>query len=174
MDPRYPIGKFQPEENLNDERRRVLIDQIAELPAKLRAAVMTLNEKQLDTPYREGGWTVRQVVHHVADSHLNAYCRFKLAVTEKEPTIKPYDQERWAETADARTLPPSVSLTLLDGLHARWVALLRSMSKPDFLRVLHHPELGTVSLERYLGLYAWHGRHHTAHVTELKQRMGWK
>ena len=174
MDPRYPIGKFQWEENLNDERRRVLIDQIAETPAKMRAAVTGLNEKQIDTPYREGGWTVRQVVHHLADSHMNAYIRFKLAVTEKEPTIKPYDQERWAETADSQTLPPSVSLALLESLHTRWVVLLRSMSKQDFLRILHHPELGTVSLERYLGLYAWHGRHHTAHITELRQRMGWK
>jgi uncharacterized damage-inducible protein DinB len=172
MDPRYPVGKYTPEENLSEARRNELIGQIAEAPAKLRAAVQGLDEKQLATPYREGGWTVRQVAHHVADSHLNAFIRFKLAVTEDFPTIKPYDQKLWAETADARG-PVEPSLTLVESLHARWVELLRSLSGGDFKRKLNHPEMGPVALERYLGMYAWHGRHHVAHITSLRERMKW-
>jgi uncharacterized damage-inducible protein DinB len=173
-DLRYPIGRFVWEENLNDERRRELIEQIAELPVKVRAAVAGLLEKQLDTPYREGGWTVRQLVHHVADSHLNAYVRFKLAMTENEPTIKTYEQQLWAETPDAKTASAELSLKLLDGLHDRWAMLLRSMSSADFSRQFTHPEHGKMTLERLLGLYAWHGRHHTAHITGLREREGWK
>ncbi len=173
MDPRYPVGKFVPEENLSDARRSELIAQIAEAPAKLRAALKGLNEKQLDTPYREGGWSVRQVAHHLPDSHMNAYVRFKLALTEDFPTIKTYDQKLWAETADAKG-PVEPSVELLDSLHQRWVALLKSMSAADYKRKLNHPELGEVVLEKYLGMYAWHGRHHVAHVTALRERMGWK
>jgi DinB superfamily len=172
MDPRYPVGKFVPEENLSDARRNELIGEIAEAPAKLRTAVQGLEAKQLDTPYREGGWTVRQVVHHLPDSHLNAYVRFKLALTEDFPTIKPYNEKLWAETADTRG-PVEPSLSLLESLHARWVALLESMSGGDFQRKLNHPELGAVTLERYLGVYAWHGRHHVSHITSLRERMNW-
>lgn len=174
MDLRYPVGEFQWEENFTDDRRRELIGQIAEAPAKLRAAVAGLSDEQLNTPYRDGGWTVRQVAHHLPDSHLNAYVRFKLALTEDEPTIKPYDQELWAKLPDAKTAPIEPSLMLLESLHQRWVTLLKSLSAADFKRKLKHPELGEVTLERYLGLYAWHGRHHVAHITSLRERMGWK
>jgi uncharacterized damage-inducible protein DinB len=172
-DLRYPIGRLQPEENLSDERRREMIAQIEETPAKFRAAVKGLSAKQLDTPYREGGWTVRQVVHHVADSHLNAYARFKLALTEDVPTIKPYEQERWAETVDGRTAPVEVSLALIEALHSRWVMFLKSMSAADFARKFNHPEMGQLTVERLLGIYSWHGRHHTAHITGLRDRNGW-
>jgi uncharacterized damage-inducible protein DinB len=151
-----------------------MIEQIAETPAKVRAAVEGFTEQQLDTPYREGGWTVRQVVHHLADSHMNAYVRFKLALTEDEPTIKTYEQDRWADTVDSRTAPAEISLLLLDGLHDRWAMLLRSLSAADFARKFTHPEHGKMTLERLLGLYAWHGRHHTAHITGLRDRKGWK
>jgi uncharacterized damage-inducible protein DinB len=173
-DLRYPIGNFQWEDGLSEARRREMIDQIAETPAKVRAAVEGFSEQQFSTPYREGGWTVRQVVHHLADSHLNAYVRFKLAITEDEPTIKTYEQQLWAETSDARTAPAEISLTLLDALHQRWALLLRSMRAADFSRKFIHPEHGKMTLERLLGLYAWHGRHHTAHITGLRERMGWK
>lgn len=172
-DPKYPIGKFQWEENLTDARRRELIEQIAATPANIRAAVKGFDEKKFDTSYREGGWTVRQLVHHVADSHMNAYVRFKLALTEDEPTIKTYQQDRWAETIDSQTAAPEVSLSLLDGIHHRWAMLLRAMSTTDFARKFNHPEHGKMSLERLLGLYAWHGRHHTAHITELRKCSGW-
>ena len=174
VDLRYPIGKFQWEDNLTEARRGELIGQIAETPAKVRAAVAGFTEQQFDTPYREGGWTVRQVVHHLADSHMNAYVRFKLAMTEEEPTIKTYEQQLWAETPDAKTAPADISLTLLDSLHQRWSVLLRSMSGTDFNRKFTHPEHGKITLERLLGLYAWHGRHHTAHITGLRERKGWK
>ncbi len=173
MDARYPVGKFTWEENFSDDRRRELIGQIAEAPAKLRAAVNGLDEKKLDTPYREGGWTLRQVAHHLPESHMNAYIRFKLALTEDFPTIKPYDQELWAKTPDAKA-PIDASVSLLESLHTRWVTLLKGMSAADYKRKLNHPELGEVTLERYLGLYAWHGRHHVAHITSLRERMGWK
>jgi hypothetical protein len=173
QDLKYPIGKFQGEEGLSEARRREMIEQIAETPAKVRAAVAGFTEQQYDTPYREGGWTVRQLVHHLADSHMNAYIRFKLALTEDEPTIKTYEQERWAETVDARTAPAEISLLLLDGLHHRWAMLLRAMNPADFARKFHHLEHGKMTLERLLALYAWHGRHHTAHVAGLRERMKW-
>jgi hypothetical protein len=140
----------------------------------LRAAIAGLNEEQLNTPYRDGGWTVRQVIHHVPESHMNAYIRFKLALTESEPTIKPYDEAAWAETADVRDTPIEVSLELLDNLHKRWVVLHKSMSEADFLKEFRHPELGVVPLEKNLALYAWHGKHHTAHITSLRERKLWQ
>ena len=173
-DLRYPIGTFKIESDaFTDEERRGLIDQIAETPAKLREALKGLSEEQLETPYRPGGWTVRQVVHHVPDSHLNSYVRFKLALTEDEPTIKPYDEAQWAVLADSRITPVEVSLNLLESLHERWVALLRSLAPADFARTFRHPELGVVSLNKNVALYAWHGRHHVAHITSLRERMGW-
>ena len=172
-DLRYPIGKFQWQENLTDEQRRSMIEQIAELPGKVRAAVAGLSEQQLDTPYREGGWTVRQVIHHLADSHLNAFVRFKLALTEDVPTVKTYQQQLWAELVDARTAPVEPSLAMLEGLHQRWVIMLRQMSAADFARQFQHPEHGVMKLERLLGMYAWHGRHHVAHITSLCERMNW-
>jgi hypothetical protein len=174
-DPRYPVGTFvPPAAPLSPEQREVLIREIEDAPAKLRAAVGGLSEAQLDTPYREGGWTVRQVVHHVPDSHVNSYVRFRLAVTEDEPTIRPYMEDRWAELPDARTAPVELSLTLLETLHRRWTILLRSFDEAQWRRTFRHPDLGTVSLERNLALYAWHGRHHVAHVTSLRGRMGWE
>jgi uncharacterized damage-inducible protein DinB len=172
-DERYPVGKFQRQEKLTSAERRALIDQIVAAPARMREAVAGLDERQLATPYREGGWTVRQVVHHVPDSHLNAYIRFKLALTEEMPTIKPYDQAQWAELADARESPVETSLKLLESLHDRWVRLLRSMSDADFSRRLMHPENGPMTLDNVLALYGWHGQHHTAHITSLRQRKGW-
>jgi DinB superfamily len=140
----------------------------------LRAVIAGLNEEQLNTPYRDRGWTVRQVIHHVPESHMNAYIRFKLALTENEPTIKPYDETAWAETADVRETPLEVSLVLLENLHKRWVVLLQSMSDADFSKQFRHPELGVVPLEKNLALYAWHGKHHTAHITSLRERMQWR
>lgn len=173
MDLRYPIGPFEWKGGITDEERRDLIGAIEETPMRLRTAVEELTDEQLDTPYRPGGWTVRQVVHHVPDSHLNAYLRFKLALTEDEPTVKTYDEKRWAELADARSLPVEVSLSLLDTLHQRFVTLMRSLRPADFARTFRHPELGTVSLDRQIALYAWHGHHHVAHITSLRERMGW-
>lgn len=173
-DPRYPIGPFQYDGVATPEARTRRIAEIAEAPRSLRAAVTGLTPKQWDTPYREGGWTVRQVVHHVPDSHLNAYVRFKLALTEDTPTIKPYDQERWAELADTRTVAPEVSLSLLEAVHQRWVALLKSMTPADWQRTYHHPEYHRrIPLDEVLAMYAWHGRHHVAHITSLRQREGW-
>jgi uncharacterized damage-inducible protein DinB len=174
MDPRYPIGKFEWKEKLSDEERRYSIEEIESTPAKFRGAVQQLTPKQLDTPYREGGWTVRQLIHHLADSHLNSYVRFKLALTEDQPAIKGYDEKLWAELADTRDTPVETSLTLLDALHQRWVALLRAMKPADFARAFRHPDRGPVSLDTAVAMYAWHGRHHTAHVTALRDRMGWK
>ena len=174
VDLRYPVGKFERRDRFTAAERRPLIDQIAEAPARLRQAVASLEESQLDTPYRDGGWTVRQVAHHIPDSHLNAYIRFKLALTEDSPTIKPYDEARWAELADSRDTPVETSLTMLEALHDRWVRLMRAMSDADFGRTLQHPEhAGTMTLDSMLGLYAWHGRHHVAHITSLRDRMGW-
>ena len=172
-DLRYPIGKFHFDGPLAEEQKQTALDDIAGTPAKLRAAVNGLSEAQLDTPYRPGGWTVRQVVHHVPDSHLNSYVRFKLALTEDEPTIKPYAEDRWAELADSKSTPIAVSLTLLDSLHERWVGLLRSLTPEEWKRTFRHPEMGAITLEKTLALYAWHGRHHVAHVTELRKRMSW-
>jgi uncharacterized damage-inducible protein DinB len=173
-DLRYPIGPFQLQGEVTESRRQGWIAEIAAAPAGLRAAVAGLDEGQLETPYRPEGWTVRQVVHHLPDSHLNAYTRFKLALTEDHPTIKPYEEARWAELADGRSGPIEVSLALLDALHARWVLLLRSLGPEDFARTYRHPEYGTTfELDQVLALYAWHGRHHTAHITALCRRMGW-
>jgi uncharacterized damage-inducible protein DinB len=173
-DIQYPIGKFQLPEKVSDQDRHLFIQQIEEAPTKLRSALADLNQEQLDTPYREGGWTVQQVVHHLADSHMNAFVRFKLAMTEDQPAIKTYSQERWAELSDAKTAPTETSLALLEFLHKRFVALLRSMSAADFACTMNHPEQGIVNLDRYLSLYAWHGRHHVAHITSLRERKGWK
>lgn len=172
-DIRYPIGRFEAPDELSAEACSALIGQIERAPADLRSSVRGLDDTQLDTPYRDGGWTVRQVVHHLADSHMNAYLRHKLAVTEHEPTIKPYEEKLWAELSDAAGMPIGVSLTLLDALHARWVVFLRSLEGPQFKRRFRHPELGVVPLERNIALYAWHGRHHTAHITALRERKGW-
>jgi len=174
MDLRYPIGQFKYEGELSDEQRSRAIREIAEAPGKVRAAVQGLSEEQLNTPYRPEGWTVRQVVHHLPDSHLQAYTRFKLGLTEEEPTVKPYDEVRWANLADTRDTPVDVSLGLLDFLHRRWVILLASLRPQDFARRFLHPELGAMTLDKNLALYAWHGRHHTAHITSLRERMGWR
>lgn len=173
MDPRYPIGKYEQPKDVTPALRQQAIEAIAVTPAKFRAAVKGLNDSQLDAPYREGGWTVRQVVHHVPDSHLNAYVRLRLALTEEQPTIKPYEEARWAELADAKSAPVEVSLTLLESLHDRWVRLWRSMSAADFAKTLVHPEHGVRSVDWLLFLYAWHGRHHRAHITTLRQQKGW-
>ena len=173
MDLRYPIGPFEWQGPNTEDQRRRFIDQIEETPAKLRAAVEGLSAGQLDTSYRPGGWTVRQVVHHLPDSHLNSYTRFKLALTEDEPAIKPYNEGAWAELPEARTAPIEISLALLESLHRRWVLMLRSRSASDFGRAFQHPELGRMTLDKTLALYAWHGRHHVAHITSLRERMGW-
>lgn len=173
MDLRYPIGPFKVDGAPTDENIRRAIDEIAETPAKLRAAVEGLTLEQLDTPYRPDGWTVRQVVHHVPDSHLNSYCRLKLALTEDEPVIKPYDESRWAELEDSRVTPVEVSLALLESLHKRWVMLLESVEPADFQRTFRHPDIGVITLAQNTCLYAWHGRHHVAHITSLRERMGW-
>jgi hypothetical protein len=172
-DLRYPIGKFQYAGSASDSDIRTWIDQIAELPSKMRDAVAGLSAEQLDTPYRPGGWTVRQVIHHVPDSHINSYVRFRLALTEDEPIIKPYEENRWAELPDARTAPVELSLDLLEMLHRRWTLLLNDLGKAELAKSFRHPELGLVTLERNVALYAWHGRHHMAHITELKKRMEW-
>ena len=173
-DLRYPIGQYQPPpEPLSPADRALLIQQVAAAPGKLRAAVAGLSEVQLDTPYRDGGWTVRQVVHHVPESHLNAYCRLKLAITEDTPTIKTYEEARWAVTPEVAVTPIDVSLTLLESLHRRWVALWERLTPDQFQRQFHHPEWGTRSLDWLLAQYAWHGRHHVAHITSLRDRKGW-
>lgn len=172
-DPRYPIGKFTPPQESDRASRLRAIQAIAETPGQLREAVQGLDETQLDTPYREGGWTLRQVVHHVADSHMNAYVRAKLALTEPAPVIKPYDEAAWAMLADTTAVPIDVSLNLLEALHARWVALLRSIPDEDFRREYVHPDTGQHTLDRLVALYAWHGPHHTAHITSARQRLGW-
>jgi uncharacterized damage-inducible protein DinB len=172
-DPRYPIGRIDfPHEPLTPEKRAELIERIAATPKLLRDAVAGLDDAQLDTPYREGGWTVRQLVHHLPDSHINSYTRFRLALTEDVPTIKPYDEAAWAELPDTR-MPIDVSLDLLDALHRRWVELLRAIDDEQWHRRLAHPEIGPMTLERLLTIYAWHGPHHVAHVTALRERMGW-
>jgi uncharacterized damage-inducible protein DinB len=164
-DPRYPIGPFRPPASATPEERTAWIGEIAILPTHLRAAVEEMDDERLDTPYRAGGWTVRQVVHHLPDSHVNAYVRFKLALTEDAPTIRPYAEAAWARLADSAG-PVDASLDLLDALHRRWTSLLEAMSEADFARTLVHPEQGrTLTLTTMLALYAWHGRHHLAHVT---------
>jgi len=173
QDLRYPVGKFDMQGEVTDGQRPALIQQIADTPTNLRAAVKGLNEQQLDTTYRPGGWTVRQVVHHLPDSHMNSYIRFKLAVTEQQPTIKPYEEALWAELFDAKTAPIETSLLLLEALHQRWVMFLQSLKPANFARTLLHPENGVMKVDTLLRLYAWHGRHHVAHITALRTRMGW-
>ena len=174
VDLRYPIGKFDGKRALSEAERAACIQQIAEAPARVRDAVEGLTDEQFDTPYRPEGWTVRQVVHHLSDSHLNAYVRFKLGLTEDQPAIKTYDQKLWADLADSKTTRAETSVVLLEALHQRWVTLLGSMSAADFARTLNHPEHGLVPLDYMLALYAWHGRHHVAHITSLRERMGWR
>jgi uncharacterized damage-inducible protein DinB len=169
----YPIGKFQWPGSLSEEQRAECMAAIEALPESLRRSVAGLSDQQLDTPYRPGGWTVRQVVHHVADSHLHSYVRFRFALTENEPPVKGYDEKAWAELADARTAPVELSLRMLDGIHRRWVTLLRALQPTDLDRKFVHSERGPLTLEMNLALYAWHGRHHLAHIAGLRQRNGW-
>ena len=173
MDPRYPIGNFEQPKEVTPALRQAAIEDIAATPARVRAAVAGLNDTQLDTPYREGGWTVRQVVHHLVDSHMNAYIRWRLALTETQPTIKPYEEGAWANLEDARSAPVEVSLKLLESMHERWVRLLRSVKTEQYGRTLLHPEHGVRNLDWLLFLYSWHGKHHTAHITQLRKLKGW-
>lgn len=173
QDLRYPIGKASIPEVITEADRREFVQAIADAPAKLRAAVQGLSPEQLDTPYRPGGWTVRQVVHHYPDSHMNGYIRFRLALTEDEPTIKTYQEALWAELPEARTAPVEISLALFEALHRRWVLLLQALTAEQWTRCLVHPEMGKMPLEKYAATYAWHSRHHVAHITELRKRMGW-
>jgi len=173
-DLRFPIGEYEAVDAITDDQRRAFIAALAETPARLRDAVAGLSAEQLDTPYRPGGWTVRQVVHHLPDSHMNSYMRSKLALTEQEPTIKTYEEALWAELADAKTAPVEPSLALLENLHTRWVLLLRSLTPAEVARKFRHPERGTMTIDENLALYAWHGHHHVAHITALRKRNGWR
>jgi hypothetical protein len=173
-DPRYPVGPFQPRTELSTGERGAMIDVIAAAPARMREAVARLDDAQLDTPYRDGGWTVRQVVHHVPDSHLNAYTRLKLALTEEQPVIRPYAEALWAKLDDVRITPVETSLTLLESLHERWVGLMRALQPDDFRRTFRHPDHeGIQTLDWLVAMYEWHSRHHVAHITSLRERMGW-
>ena len=172
-DARYPIGRYAHEGPVSDEQLRAWIGEIAALPAQIRGAARGLNEAQLDTPYRPDGWTLRQVIHHVPDSHANAYVRFKWALTEDTPRIKAYDEGAWAELGDTQVAPVETSLDLLSALHARWVALMSTMSPEDWDRSLVHPVGGPMVLRWMAGMYAWHGRHHLAHLTVTRERHGW-
>jgi hypothetical protein len=175
MDLRYPVGEFVMEkEPLTDERRRHFIDQMAATPKRLADAVAGLSAEQLDTPYRPGGWTARQVAHHFPDSHMNGYVRVKLALTETEPALKIYEESDWAKLPDTAATPVEVSLELLEALHRRWVVLMRSLTAPDFRRTARHPSWGIITVDFLTAQYAWHGRHHVAHITSLRDRMGWK
>ena len=175
QDLRYPIGPFSFDGRVTPQLRERWIGEIAATPGALRAAITDLTPAQLDTPYRDQGWTIRQVVHHVPDSHLNAYTRMKLALTEDEPVIKPYEEARWAELPDVLVTPVETSLALLEALHRRWVLLLRSLGPTELARRFRHPEHGrTIGLDEMLALYAWHGQHHVAHITSLRSRMGWE
>lgn len=170
---RYPIGTAPRTEAVSPEDRAANIARIAALPGALRKIVQGLNDDQLDTRYRPGGWSVRQLVHHVADSHMNAFIRVKLALTEDEPTIKPYDQDAWVTLADINAVPPAVSLSIVDGVHARLTAVLRAMKPEEFARKLMHPENGPMTIDRLVGMYAWHGDHHVAHIRGLRARESW-
>lgn len=172
-DPRFPIGKFSWPQSITDSDRRGWIATLADLPAAFRKAVARLTDEQLNTPYRDGGWTVRELVHHVPDSHMNSYVRFKMGLTEHEPTIKPYDEGAWAQLRDTTKVPVETSLCLLECLHQRWVCVLEGMRDSDWQRKVIHPELGAVTLESLLALYDWHSRHHTAHITSLRRARGW-
>lgn len=173
ISPQYPIGRFTRPADIDRRAREEFIHQIEAAPQRLREAVAGLDGAQLDTPYREGGWTVRQVVHHLPDSHLNAYTRFKLALTEPEPTIRTYEEALWAELPEARAGSIEMSLNLLEALHERWIASLRAIPDQLFQRTFRHPEIGVMNLDEQLALYAWHGRHHVAHISTLRERMGW-
>jgi hypothetical protein len=172
-DLRFPIGRYSPPAVISPEQRAAWIAELEALPGNLAHAAKGLNDDQLNTPYRPGGWTVRQVVHHIPDSHLNSYTRFRLALTEDSPTIKPYEEAAWAELPDAKSAPIEPSLLLADGLHRRWVMLLRTLTGEEFKRTFVHPEHGEVKLDWTLGLYAWHCRHHVAHIAGLRKRQGW-
>ena len=172
-DLRFPIGRYRPPHEITGAVREEWIGELESLPHKLRNAVAGLSDSQLDTRYRTGGWSVRQVVHHLPDSHMNSYVRFRLALTEDNPAIKAYEEDRWAELPDARESPLEASLLLLDGLHRRFTALLRSLTANDFARTFRHSDLGEVRLDWTLGLYAWHSRHHVAHITNLRLRENW-
>lgn len=172
-DLRYPVGPFVRKTSLTAAERAALIEEIAGAPAALQSALRGLDGARLDTPYRPGGWTVRQVAHHLADSHMNAFIRFRLGLTEEQPTIKPYDEKAWATLVNSRTLDPEVSLRLLEPLHERFVTLLRGVSDGEWGRTLHHPESGRLDLDAILQIYAWHGRHHVAHINALRARQGW-
>ncbi len=172
-DLRFPIGKFHYDGPPTEQQKQAFLTEIARTPADLRAAVKGLSDAQLDTAYRPDGWTVRQVVHHLSDSHMNSYVRFKLALTEEEPTIKPYAEDLWAELSDSKSTPVEISLTMLDSLHDRWLRLLRSLTPEQWKRSFRHPAMGPMDLEKTLALYAWHGRHHVAHITDLRKRMSW-
>ena len=172
-DPRYPIGKFNRVPSLTAAERATCIEQVAAAPAQFRRAITGLTPAQLETPYREGGWTVRQVAHHVPDSHMNAYLRFKFGITEDSPAIKAYEEKDWARTPEVAATPVDVSLALLDALHVRWVTLLRAMTPEQFARTIKHSEMGATSLDTMLAMYAWHSRHHVAHITSLRASKGW-
>ena len=173
-DPRYPIGPFQRRDELTAAERQSMLEDIADTPARLREAVAGLSDEQLDTPYREGGWTLRQVVHHVPDSHLNAYCRLKLALTEEQPIIRPYDETTWAKLGDVAATPIDVSLTLLESLTTRWMTIFDSMEAGDYRRTFRHPDHeGVQTIDWLVAMYSWHGRHHVAHITSTRQRHGW-
>lgn len=173
IDPRYPIGKFQPKP-YSEEQKNQWLNDIRYLPGLLENTVLNLDEAQLDTPYREGGWTVRQLVHHVADSHINAYCRFKLGLTESNPTIRTYDEKGWAELNDIKTVPINVSLTLLHALHQRWYQTIKDLTEEEFNRTVFHPERKVeMTLWHLLGMYAWHGLHHVSHITTLRENKEW-
>jgi DinB family protein len=172
-DLRYPVGPFQPKASTTRAERDALIHEIGALPAAMEQAVRGLDERQLDTPYRDGGWTVRQVVHHVPDSNMNGYTRLKLAMTEEDPAIKLFDQEQWAKIADVKATPVDVSLSLLANLHRRWLTILTSLDDGAFDRGLIHPDHGRVTIDWLVQMNAWHGRHHVAHITSLRERMHW-
>jgi uncharacterized damage-inducible protein DinB len=172
-DPRYPIGKFDKNITVTKEMRSDFITTIETLPSQLRKEVENLSQQQLDTPYRDGGWTIRHVVHHIPDSHINSYVRFKLALTEDNPQIKTYEEHLWAELQDTFKTPIDVSLNLLESLHKRWAVLLKSLTDEQFKKTFQHPEWGNITLGKTLALYAWHSEHHLAHITELKKRMSW-
>lgn len=170
---KFPVGRYQAPAQISAGQRLAWIEEMAKLPVNLTKAISGLSEAQLDTPYRPGGWTVRQVVHHLPDSHMNSYTRFRLALTENSPVIKPYEEAAWAELPDAKTAPAAASLAILEGLHARFVLLLKSMTDADFAKTFRHPELGERRLDWTLGLYAWHCLHHVAHIHHLRSREGW-
>jgi hypothetical protein len=172
-DPRYPIGEFHRRASYSVEERGQLIEQLKQIPTSLSGALAGLSEAQLDTPYREGGWTLRQVAHHISDSHLNAYLRVKLALTEDQPVIKPYDENAWVLLADTRDTPLIVSVALLEALHTRWAKVFAGLNEPDWKREYRHPVNGPVSVEATLAWYVWHGQHHVAHITGLRQLKGW-